>query len=250
MGAFLVSWPGTSYSSLSAWRTATGQEASGGFAVDPLLIRAGGGGIIGNADNLFTLTAYQLQATSPLIDRGVSLGTVPLGPSDFYGSILPQGVASDVGAHERGNTAPTVSTVSNQTITEDAATAALAVTVGDAETAASALAFTAVAADTTLLPASGITVGGTGANRTVTLTPAANRNGSTVITLTVSDGTTTATSTFTLTVTAVNDGAAPAPTLATPATSSGSNGCGLGGAVGILLMGAFVLIAGSRHRYR
>ena len=205
-GAFQVSWSGNQYTSLSNWRTASGQEASGGFSVDPLLMSAGGGGIIGNADNLFMLTAYQLQATSPLIDRGVSLGTVPLGPSDFYGSSLPQGLASDVGAHERagagggGNTAPTVSTVANQTINQGAATGVLAVTVGDAQTAAGSLTLTASAANTTLLPASGISIGGSGANRTITMTPAAGSNGSTLVTLTVSDGSLTSASSFTLNV--------------------------------------------------
>ena len=205
-GSFVVSWANTQYSTLSSWRTASGQESSGGFAVDPLLVSAGGGGIIGNADNLFTLTAYQLQATSPLIDRGVSLGTVPLGPADFYGSSVPQGAASDVGAHERvggggaGNTAPTVSTIVNQTINQGTATGALAVTVGDAQTAAGSLTLTASAANATLLPASGISIGGSGANRTITLTPAATSNGSTLVTLTVSDGSLSSTSSFTLNV--------------------------------------------------
>lgn len=88
-----------------------------------------------------------------------------------------------------------MSTLSNQTMNEDAATGALAVTVGDAESAVGSLTLTATAADTTLLPAGGISVGGSGANRTVTLTPAENHNGRTVVTLTVGDGTTTATST-------------------------------------------------------
>ena len=136
------------------------------------------------------------------------------------------------------NTAPTISTVANQTINEDAATAALAVMVGDAETAASSLTFTAVAADTTLLPGSGITLGGSGASRTVTLTPAADRNGSTVVTLTVGDGTTTTSSSFTLTVTAVND----APRLGTSlATVTGEVGI----AVDVILpAGAFVDVDG------
>lgn len=114
--AFIMSWANTSYSSLSAWRSASGQEPSGGFAVDPQLMNAGGGGIIGNSDNLASLTAYQLRATSPLINRGVSLGVIPLGPSDFYGTSVPQGGACDVGAHESVATAtvpaPTVASAS------------------------------------------------------------------------------------------------------------------------------------------
>ena len=55
------------------------------------------------------------------------------------------------------------------------------------------------------MPNANIVFGGTGANRTVTVTPAANQTGTTTITLTVSDGTATATDTFGVTVTAVND---------------------------------------------
>ncbi len=47
----------------------------------------------------------------------------------------------------------------------------------------------------------GIVFGGSGANRTVTVTPAANQLGSSTITITVSDGTLTASDTFLLAVT-------------------------------------------------
>ena len=39
--------------------------AAGGISVDPLLTNPGGGGAIGNADQLNTLTAYQLTSSSP-----------------------------------------------------------------------------------------------------------------------------------------------------------------------------------------
>ncbi len=52
------------------------------------------------------------------------------------------------------------------------------------------------------MPAANIVLGGSGANRTVTVTPASNQSGSATITLTVSDGSLTASSSFVLTVTA------------------------------------------------
>ena len=103
------------------------------------------------------------------------------------------------------NAAPTISHVTNQIIDEDTATAALAFTVGDAETPAASLTVSASSSDTTLVPNANIVLGGTGAARTVTVTPAANQNGSAIITLTVSDGAKTASDTFLLTVNAVND---------------------------------------------
>ena len=56
------------------------------------------------------------------------------------------------------------------------------------------------------MPAANIVLGGTGASRTVTVTPAPNQSGTATITLTVTDGNGgTASDTFVLTVTAVND---------------------------------------------
>ena len=61
-----------------------------------------------------------------------------------------------------------------------------------------------------IVPNANIVFGGSGASRTVTVTPAANRNGGpVVITVTVSDGTFSSSDTFNLTVTPVND----APTI-------------------------------------
>jgi hypothetical protein len=104
-----------------------------------------------------------------------------------------------------GNSAPTITSVANQTIVEDNNTGALSFTVGDLETSAGSLNMSGDSGDHTLVPLSGIVFGGSGANRTVTVTPAANGNGATTITLAVSDGTTNAVTSFTLTVTAFND---------------------------------------------
>jgi hypothetical protein len=107
------------------------------------------------------------------------------------------------------NAAPTISDIANQTIDEDGNTGALAFTIGDFETAASSLIVTRSSSNTTLVPTANIVLGGTGASRTVTVTPAANLRGSAIITVTVSDGTTTTSDVFSLIVNGVND----APTL-------------------------------------
>ena len=109
---FQIVWDGVTYTSLKAWRAATGQEMLGGravgYRVDPLLNNPGGGGTIGNPDLLYTLSAYQLQSTSSLRQHGLDLsqfGIVwdPYGfasdpflgqffsatPEDFYGDPLP-----------------------------------------------------------------------------------------------------------------------------------------------------------------
>jgi hypothetical protein len=108
------------------------------------------------------------------------------------------------------NAAPTITDIVDTTTAEDTATSALAFTIGDGETAAALLTVTATSSDTTLIPNANLVLGGSGAGRTLTATPAANLFGAATITVTVSDSMATTSDTFVLTVTAVND----APTLA------------------------------------
>lgn len=105
-----------------------------------------------------------------------------------------------------GNTPPTISNVTDQATSEDTPTSAIAFTVGDLQTAAGSLVVTASSSNSTLVPVSNIVLGGSGANRTVTITPAANLVGASTITLTVTDeGGLTATDTFLLTVSTANN---------------------------------------------
>ncbi|HVU24151.1 MAG TPA: tandem-95 repeat protein [Opitutus sp.] len=107
------------------------------------------------------------------------------------------------------NTAPTISAIATQTVNEDTPSAAIAFTVGDAESAAGDLLVTATSSNTALVPSAGIVLGGSGSARTVALTPSPDANGATTITITVSDGALTSSSSFVLNVTPVND----APTI-------------------------------------
>ncbi len=104
------------------------------------------------------------------------------------------------------NDAPVISSLPAQTILEDTATGPLSVVVGDLETSANALVVTGASSNPSLVPNGNIVIGGTGPNRTVVVTPAANQFGNATITLTVADGQNgTATSQFVLTVAPVND---------------------------------------------
>ena len=103
------------------------------------------------------------------------------------------------------NDAPTISDIANQTTTANTATGPLSFTVGDVETAAGSLTVSGSSNNTTLVPNGNIVFGGSGANRTVTVTPAANQSGTATITVTVSDGALTASDTFVLTVNCAPD---------------------------------------------
>src|SRR3989454_1101750 len=100
--------------------------------------------------------------------------------------------------------APTISDIADQTTTVDTATAAIPFTVGDADTLVDSLTLSQGSSNATLVPTNNIVFGGSGSNRTVTVTPAAGQTGVATITVTVSDGVNSASDTFVLTVNAVN----------------------------------------------
>ena len=109
-----------------------------------------------------------------------------------------------------GNTPPTISDITNRTINEDSATSLIAFTIGDAQTSAASLVVTATSSNLVKVPLSGITLGGSGAARTIQVTPAPNQVGQSAITVTVTDpGGLSSSDSFIVTITAAND----APTL-------------------------------------
>lgn len=104
---------------------------------------------------------------------------------------------------------PAISDVANLTLDEDQTSDAVGFTIADADTDLGALTVIAESTNQTLIPNASLILGGSGGNRTITMTPAANKFGAATITLSVSDGTSTAVDVFTVTVTSVND----APTI-------------------------------------
>ncbi len=102
-----IDWDGTTYTSLAAWRSATGQETHDGndvgFEINPQLLDPGNGGTIGDPHNLTSLTAYQLNSNSALINAGLGLQAefgIDPGSQDYYGTPVPHSSQFDVGAHE------------------------------------------------------------------------------------------------------------------------------------------------------
>lgn len=85
------------------------------------------------------------------------------------------------------NTPPTISNIQNQIVSMGGNTGALPFVVGDAQTAVDALVVTTSSSNTTLVPNGSISIGGTGANRTVTVNSAAGQFGQTTISVMVTD---------------------------------------------------------------
>jgi Ca2+-binding RTX toxin-like protein len=100
---------------------------------------------------------------------------------------------------------PGITAIANQSIAEDSATPILAFTLTDVDTPVAALTISGASSNAALLPAARIVFGGSGANRTVRLTPAANTNGTVDVTITASDGAGSATEMFRLAVRPVPD---------------------------------------------
>ena len=104
------------------------------------------------------------------------------------------------------NYTPTITLISAKTVLEDTSTGALSLVVSDQNDGPDALNVSVVgSSNATVIDASGVTFGGSGANRTVTLQPKANQHGQSDLVFKVSDGVLETTTTLRLTVTSVND---------------------------------------------
>lgn len=101
--------------------------------------------------------------------------------------------------------APSISALAPVTIKEDTNTAAIAFKISDRESAATSLTLSGISSNLTLLPVTNIVFGGTGSNRTVTLTPIKYKYGTSLVTIGVTDPAgNTKTTNFLLTVSFVN----------------------------------------------
>jgi hypothetical protein len=162
---------------------------------------AGTGGtysLVSNPDNLFSInatTGVVTLANSASLTTGAHAVTIQ--GVDVAGNI-GTGVFNIV-----GDTPPTISGIANTTFDEDHKSPTLSFTIGDAETSAANLTLSSTSSNGLI---GGFTFGGSGANRTLTLTPSTDGYGTDTITVTVKDADgLTSTSTFVATVRPVDD---------------------------------------------
>jgi hypothetical protein len=105
-GAFAVNWDSgmaapQHLTSFGDFQAQTAQEAHG-LNVDPQLMAAGGAPNLDDPSELASLTMYQPQPDSPLIDRGVDPARYAIAQADrdFFGVEAPRGTAVDIGVAE------------------------------------------------------------------------------------------------------------------------------------------------------
>ncbi|MDB6032866.1 MAG: Repeat family, partial [Verrucomicrobiales bacterium] len=182
---FNVSDPDTSPASLSVSATSSN-----------LVLVPNGNILLGGSgtNRALLITPATNQSGTTLITLTVSDGSGGSASTSFLFTVSPV------------NDAPTLSAIANQTLLEDTSSSAIAFTLGDVDNPATSLLVSASSSNPALLPVSNILLGGSGTNRTVTLTPLADQNGSATVTLTVSDGAGgTASNSFSVVVSPVND---------------------------------------------
>lgn len=159
-----------------------------------------------------------------LYDNAISAGSIDLGTNDFSSASNwnfrftvagKNANASDYNltidyirltpVQTAENNPPTVSNLTDKTIAENTSAGPFPFSVGDTETPATALTVQAISMNTDLLPSANIQLGGNGANRTVTVMPAADQFGLAAVLLLVSDGTNETPETFILEVTQITN---------------------------------------------
>jgi hypothetical protein len=84
------------------------------------------------------------------------------------------------------NDAPTISATSDKTVKKNKSLS-FTIDVGDVDNAASSLTVTKASTNTTVIPTANVEISGFGSTRTVKITPASNKTGTSTITLTVRD---------------------------------------------------------------
>ncbi len=123
-----------------------------------------------------------------------------------FAAMLGLLAATDNMAIAPNNTPPTITTIPDQLIDEDAVAGPIGFSIRDAETPADKLILQAGSSDEKLLPLGNITFGGTGTQRTITLKPSPNANGRVTVSVTVIDANQAAAQTkFLLSVNPIND---------------------------------------------
>lgn len=122
------------------------------------------------------------------------------------------------------NGAPSISAIDDLAIDEDALIPAIDFEIGDDATPLGSLVLSAHSSNELLVPDGNIVFSGSGASRSVAISPLANANGTAIITLSVYDGRVSSSQSFDLTVAPVDD----APTITSIADQTLSLNSGTG----------------------
>ncbi|MEO5804693.1 MAG: SBBP repeat-containing protein, partial [Verrucomicrobiota bacterium] len=162
-----ANFSGTSISSISADQDIFIAKYSTNGTLSWVL-RAGGSGGSDYGNSI------ALDANGNAYLTGAFYGAATFGTNNVTSVGLRDVYATKVSTMAVAATPPVISDVTDKILNEDAASGAIPFTVSDAETPAPNLIVAASASNSTLLPASSLVLGGSGGNRTLTITPPTN----------------------------------------------------------------------------
>ncbi len=197
--------PGTTFTSLST---------AGDWVCSTPAV--GASGVVTCARGIFGVPATENFTLVTTVNGALTGGTVitqPISVTQFGTDPVPGNDTASTTTTVSG--APTISVLSPVSTNEDTVSIPVPITISDAETPLNALTLTAASSNQLLVSDTSLAngLGGSGGNRTLTITPEANAFGTTTITLSVTDGdANTTNATLSLTVHPIND--APTFTLA------------------------------------
>ncbi len=146
-------------------------------------------GVVANADIVFGGSGASRTVTITPVAEASGTATITVTVNDGTTNTTDTFVLTVTAV----NDPPTISDITDQATNEDTATGAIAFTIGDAETPAASLTVSGTSSDQGVVANADIVFGGSGASRTVTITPVAEASGTATITVTVNDGTTNTT---------------------------------------------------------
>jgi hypothetical protein len=110
-GTFKISWAGTIYNTLAAWRTAQSQESvsssPSGYSLDPVLVAGTTSPGVTDPLNPSGAGNFKLQNTSPMARTGLdlaSLFSINVGSIDYFGTpiLKPYAIGAHLGAVTTG----------------------------------------------------------------------------------------------------------------------------------------------------
>jgi hypothetical protein len=202
--------------SLSASSVEAGQPACtlvgtlGVTAVPGTLAFALTPGTGGDDNAAFFVSGDRLFTAAPRT-QGAGSRTIRVTVFDALGLSTERAFTLAVVPDNSGNTPPTISPVSDQTVAPDGEPIGpLAFTIGDAQTPAAQLVVAVQSSNSAIVSNNSIDLAGSGAARTVTIHPAFGATGAAIITLTVTDaGGLTTQRTFLVTVSSTAIGITP-----------------------------------------
>ena len=146
-----------------------------GFCSDPSIVPAANISFSGSGSNrLVSVLPASNQNGSVLITLVVHDADGGASSNSFTLNITPV------------NDLPVIGAIASQ-LTDEDVVKVINFTISDIETPVASLIVSASSSDTGLVPNGNLVLGGSGADRTLSITPAANQSGSSTITLTVSD---------------------------------------------------------------